>query len=58
MNKQKILEMAFEQIEATIGDELFDYAENHTMVLATLSGIWGIVRHTERLLKELEMKEK
>jgi len=55
MTKQKIIETAFSLIEAAVGDDLYEYADNPTMVLTTLATVYGIIQAT---LETLEMKEK
>ena len=54
MTKEKILEMSFSLIKDTIGDDVFEYANNPTMVLSTLTTIWGIVATTDEMLKECD----
>lgn len=49
MAKQKILEVGFGLIEAIIGDDLFDYKDNQTTVLATLAAVWGAVSVTKAM---------
>lgn len=58
MTKEKILEMSFSLIKDTIGDDVFEYADSPTMVLSTLTTIWGIVATTDEFIESLEMKEK
>lgn len=55
MTKPKIYETAFSLIEDTIGDDLYEYADNPAMVLATLAGVYGIIQATR---VTLETKEK
>lgn len=57
MTKEKIFETSFSLIKDTIGNDVFEYADNSTIVLATLAHIVGIVRNTENLLEDLIDKE-
>ena len=53
MNKQKILETAFSLIDDTVG-VLYEYADNPTMVLATLATVYGIIQATRETLEECD----
>lgn len=57
MTKQKTLETAFSLIEAAVGDELYEYADNPTMVLATLAQVYGIIVSTREALEHIEPHE-
>lgn len=54
MTKLKIYETAFSLIQDTIGDDLYEYADSPTLVLATLAMINGIVAETRETLEDLD----
>lgn len=54
MTREKILEMSFSLIKDTIGNNVFEYAGIPTMVLSTLTTIWGILATTDEMLKEAD----